>query len=356
MIQYTLAELASRLDVRVAGDERTVITNAAVIGAARAGDITFARDEVNLSHLSACPASAVIIPLGCTLAEFPVMLAENPTRAFVEVVKLFRPAPPKYAVGISPAAHVDPSARLHETVGVHAGAVIGADVELGPGTQIHGGVHILEGTRIGSDCVVYPNVTIYDQTVIGDRVILHAGSVLGSFGFGYDFVDGSYQLGHQLGNVVIEDDVEVGACTVIDRGTFGSTLVGKGTKLDNQVQIAHNCRIGRHNIICAQVGIAGTATTGDFVVIGGQVGIRDHIEVCDRARVGAQSGVMKNITEPTTHLGTPTRPEPLQMKIFAALRYLPEMRKQLRSMQRLVDDMRDRPDRGRDGIASEDAA
>jgi UDP-3-O-[3-hydroxymyristoyl] glucosamine N-acyltransferase len=356
LIQYTLAELSSRLDVRVVGDKSTVITNAAVIGAAEAGDITFARDATNLSQLSACPASAVIIPTGCTLSELPFLLAEDPTRAFVEVVKLFRPAPPQYAAGISPTAQVHPSVRLDETVSVQAGAVIGADVELGPGTQVHGGVHILEGTRIGSDCVVYPNVTIYEHTVIGDRVIIHAGSVLGSFGFGYDFVDGSYQLGHQLGNVVVEDDVEIGACSVIDRGAFGPTLVGEGTKLDNQVQIAHNCRIGRHNIICAQVGIAGTATTGDFVVIGGQVGIRDHIQVCDRARVGAQSGVMQDITEPTTHLGTPTRPEPQQMKIFAALRHLPELRKQVRGMQRLLDEMQERLDGGQDGIASEDAA
>ena len=355
MIQYTLAELANRLGARVSGDGSTPITNAAAIGAAVEGDITFARDKANLSQLSGCRASAVIIPFHCELPGLPLLLVEDPTLAFVEVVKLFRPAPPEYPAGISQDAQVDPTARLDETVTVHARAVIGANVELGPRTQVHGGVHILPGTRIGSDCVIYPNVTIYEYTVIGNRVLIHAGSVLGSFGFGYDLVDGCYQRGYQLGNVIIEDDVEIGACCAIDRGSFGSTLLGEGTKLDNQIQIAHNCRIGRHNIICAQVGIAGTVTTGDFVVIGGQVGIRDHIQICERTQVGACSGVMQNISEPATYMGTPTRPATQQLKVYATLPHLPDMRKQIRSMQRLIDELKDRLD-DRDGIVSGDAA
>lgn len=355
-MQYTLAELAGRLGAEISGDGSTVITNASAIGAAVKGDITFARDKANLSQLTNCLASAVIIPFDCELQGIPGLLVEDPTAAFVDVVKLFRPAPPSYPAGINPAARVDPSARLDETVSVHAGTVIGADVEVGARTQIHGGVQILPGTRIGSDCLIYPNVTIYEQTVIGDRVIIHAGSVLGSFGFGYDFVDGCYQRGQQLGNVVIENDVEIGACCAIDRGSFGSTLVGEGTKLDNQIQIAHNCRIGRHNIICAQVGIAGTVTTGDFVVIGGQVGIRDHIQICDGTQVGACSGVMQHLTEPGTYMGTPTRPEAQQLKVFATLPHLPGMRKQMRTMQRLIDDLKDRLDSDRDGLVSGDAA
>ena len=356
MTQYTLSELASRLGARICGDGKTVITNAAVIGNAAKGDITFARDKANFSQLSNSLASAAIVPVECELQGVPLLIVEDPTLAFIEVVKLFRPAPPQYSAGISEQALVDPAACLDETVSVHARAVIGANVEVGARTQIHGGVHILPGTRIGSDCVIYPNVTIYEHAVIGDRVIIHAGSVLGSFGFGYDFVDGRYQLGQQLGNVIIENDVDIGACSVIDRGSFGPTRVSEGTKIDNQVQIAHNCHIGRHNIICAQVGIAGTATTGDFVVIGGQVGIRDHVQICDRTQVGACSGVMQNITEPATYMGTPTRPDTQQLKVYATLPHLPGMRKQMRSMQRLIDELKQRLDDDADDIVSEDAA
>jgi UDP-3-O-[3-hydroxymyristoyl] glucosamine N-acyltransferase len=156
--------------------------------------------------------------------------------------------------------------------------------------------------------------------------------------------------------VVIEDDVDIGACCAIDRGAFGSTLVGEGTKLDNQIHIAHNCRIGRHNIICAQVGIAGTVTTGDFVVIGGQVGVRDHINICAGTQVGACSGVMQDISEPATYMGTPTRPRIQQLKVYATLPYLPDMRKQMLNMERLIDELKDRLDDDRDGIVSEDAA
>jgi UDP-3-O-[3-hydroxymyristoyl] glucosamine N-acyltransferase len=356
VIQYTLSELASRLGARVSGDGSTLITNAAVIGNAAQGDITFARDKANFSQLSDSLASAAIVPVGCDVQGLPLLLVEDPTLAFVEVVNLFRPAPPQYPVGISEQALVDPTACLDETVSVHARAVIGAHVEVGARTQIHGGVYILPGTRIGSDCVIYPNVTIYEHTLIGDRVIIHAGSVLGSFGFGYDLVDERYQIGYQLGNVIIENDVDIGACSVIDRGSFGPTRVCEGTKIDNQVQIAHNCRIGRHNIICAQVGIAGTASTGDFVVIGGQVGIRDHIQICDHTQVGACSGVMQDITEPATYMGTPTRPDIQQLKVFATLPHLPGMRKQIRSMQRLIDELKQRLDDDADDIVSEDAA
>jgi len=352
--QYTLAELASCCAVPFAGDGSTVITDAVVIAVAGSGDLTFARDEANLSKLSSCGASAAIIPHGCELPGLPVLMADDPTRVFVDVVKLFRPAPPEYPAGISPLAHVDSSARLDNTASVQAGAVIAANVEIGPRSQIHGGVQILPGTRIGSDCVIFPNVTIYEHVVICDRVVVHAGCVLGGYGFGYDLVDGSHRLGYQLGNVIIEDDVDIGPCSTIDRGTFGPTRIGVGTKLDNHVQIAHNCHIGHHNIICALAGIAGSVTTGDYVVIGGQVGIRDHTKICAEVRVGPQSGIMQDITVPNSYLGTPAVPDQQQLKTFAIMRHLPEMRKRLRQVQRELSELKSRLDG--DGLISEDAA
>ena len=184
-------------------------------------------------------------------------------------------------------------------------ASIGEDVVVGAGTVIHAGVHIMAGCRIGRDVTLFPNVVFYENTVIGDRSIIHAGAVIGAYGFGYHTVDGGHVRSAQLGNVEIGCDVEIGAGTTIDRGTYDATVIGDGTKIDNQVMIGHNCRLGRHNLICSQVGIAGSCTTGDYVVMAGQVGLSDHLHIGNRAILGAKAGVMNDVPDGAVFIGVP---------------------------------------------------
>jgi len=177
---------------------------------------------------------------------------------------------------------------------------------------------------------------------VGNRVIIHAGAVLGAYGFGYRCVNGRHELSAQLGNVIVEDDVEIGACTTIDRGTYGSTRIGQGTKLDNLVMIGHNCRIGRHNLLCSQVGIAGSSSTGDYVVMAGQVGVRDHVHIGDGVQLGAQAGVRKDIPPGEKHVGTPSGDAREQMEVYSIYLKLPEMRRQLKRIAQEVEELQRR--------------
>jgi UDP-3-O-[3-hydroxymyristoyl] glucosamine N-acyltransferase len=185
---------------------------------------------------------------------------------------------------------------------------------------------------IGDDCEIYPGCVIYHQTIIGDRALIHANAVMGAYGFGYRLINGRHEKTAQLGWVELGSDVEIGAGTTIDRGTYGVTRIGNGTKIDNQVQIGHNCHIGEHNLLCAQVGIAGSCKTGNYVVMGGQVGMADHLTVYDRARIAAQSGLMSDVGEGAVVVGTPAAPHRQKFLEIAVTAKLPEMRKELRAM------------------------
>ena len=178
---------------------------------------------------------------------------------------------------------------------------------------------------------------LYENTVVGDRTIIHSAAVLGAYGFGYELIDGRHRLTAQLGNVVVGADVEIGAGTTIDRGTYGPTLIGEGTKIDDQVMIAHNCRLGRHNMLCSQVGVAGSASTGDYVVLAGQVGVRDHVHIGSKTVVGAKGGIVNDVPENSRYIGIPATPEREQKLRLAAVSKLPEMRHQVKALQQTVD-------------------
>jgi UDP-3-O-[3-hydroxymyristoyl] glucosamine N-acyltransferase len=212
-------------------------------------------------------------------------------------------------------------------------ACIGEGCEVGPRCCIHGNVVIGRDCKIGADSELFPGVVLYDGTVLGERVTVHANSVLGADGFGYRFQGGRHVKVPQLGHVEIGDDVEIGACTTIDRGTFQATRVGAGTKIDNLVQVGHNCQIGRHNLFVSQMGIAGSSSTGDYVVIAGQAGIVDHVHVGAGAVIGAQSGVPKDVPAGQRVLGAPARPEREQKRILILLEKLPEMRRDLQRIK-----------------------
>ena len=339
-MQLSLKEAAQLVDGTYFGSDQIIIRGAGALSSARQGEITFAESARVLERLEHSPAEAVLVPKELEPTDRAYIQVENVRESFAKLVMHFRPPRQIARIGISPAANVSRQAKIAADVDVFPGTFIGDDVEIAPGTTIHANVTIMDGCRIAENVTIFPGVVLYEDTIVGARCILHANSVVGAYGFGYDTAaDGTHKLGAQYGYVELESDVEIGSATTIDRGSYGATTIGAGTKVDNQVQIAHNCRIGRHNMLCAQVGIAGSSATGDYVVMAGQVGIPDHCHIGDQVRIGAKSGVMRDVPNGQTMLGIPATPERQQMQLLAALQRLPEMRKQVRSIQRVVDEL-----------------
>ncbi len=338
-MQVTLAELSALVEGRLIGSGEVLICGAAPLGDAGPGEITLIDGAERDGLLKSSRASAAVAPPSVSPNGVPVIQVDDVHHAFALIMARFHPARTPRRLGISPQAVVSPTASLAEDIDVHPLATIGDDVEIGRGATIHSGVHVMAGSKIGPDVTIYPNAVLYENTVVGPRCLIHAGAVLGAYGFGYCSGSGCHELSPQLGNVILEADVEVGAGTTIDRGTYGPTVIGEGTKIDNMVMVAHNCRIGRHNMLCAQVGIAGSTTTGDYVVMAGQAGVRDHVHIGDRAMLGAKAGVMSDVPDDARVVGIPATPEREQMVKQAVLSKLPEMRQQLKRLQRHVDQL-----------------
>lgn len=328
----SLEALAACVAGQVFGDPALACDSAATLETAGARSVTLVDSADRLHLLSKCQAAAAVVPRGTGAIDRPTIEVDDVHAAFATLVRHFRPQRSPTVVGVSPQAAVDATAVIGAGCEIHPFAVLGPDVVLGENVTVHAGARVAAGCRIGSGSVVHPGATLYDDTILGERVTVHANAVLGANGFGYKVVEGRYELSSQLGWVEIGDDVEIGAGTTIDRGTYGPTTIGGGTKIDNQVMIAHNCRIGRHNMICSQVGVAGSTSTGDWVVMAGQVGVRDHVHIGDGAVLGARSGVSNDIPAKTTVLGEPAielRERKLQL---ATMTKLPEMRKQLKGL------------------------
>lgn len=336
-MQLTLKKAAELVGGAHFGSDQIIIRGTGTLSSARRGEITFADSQRAMARLENSPAEVVLVTSGFEPTDRAYIQVTDVRDAFAKLVAHFRPPRKFDRVGISPAATISGSATIADDVDIHPGAFIGDEVEIGAGSTIHPNVTVMPGCRIAENVTLFPGVVLYEDTIIGARCILHANVVVGAYGFGYDTVDGIHHLGGQMGYVELEHDVELGASTTVDRGSYGATTVGAGTKVDNQVQIGHNCRIGQHNLLCGQVGIAGSSTTGDHVVLAGQVGIPDHCQLGDEVTIGAKSGVMRDVPSGQTMLGIPATPERQQMQLLAAIQRLPEMRKQVRAMQRLVD-------------------
>jgi UDP-3-O-[3-hydroxymyristoyl] glucosamine N-acyltransferase len=256
----------------------------------------------------------------------------DPEISFLTAVKLLYPEPP-IAAGIAAQAVIDPSAVLGDAVHIAAFSTIGAGSQIGEHTAIFAGVHIGANVRIGKGCRIYPQVVIYDNTQIGDEVIIHSGSVIGADGFGYKFRNNQHLKVPHVGNVVIENQVEIGANTCIDRGALGSTRIGQGTKVDNLVQLGHNNRIGKNVIICGQSGVSGSCVIEDGVILAGGVGIADHVTIGQGAVVMARSGVSQNIQPKTQVFGAPARERKTAWRELAALTQLPELLKKFKQLE-----------------------
>lgn len=337
----TLAALARLVDGELIGDGDIAVHGAATLADACAGEITLVDRNEKAVSLAATPAVAAVVPRGfpTDALTMPAIAVADVHRAFTTIVTHFRPQRLRRRVGISPGATIAPSARIARDVDIHPGVTIGDDVEIGAGSTVHCGARLMAGCKLGENVTVFPNAVLYEDTTVGDRSVIHASVVLGCHGFGYRVFEGSNLPAAQLGNVVVGVDCEIGACTTIDRGTYGPTIIGDGTKIDNLVMIAHNCRIGRHNMICSQVGVAGSTTTGDYVVMAGQVGVRDHVRIGEGAILAAKAGVSQDVPAGAHMLGVPAIAERDQKIQFAAISKLPEMRRQLRKLQHAVDEL-----------------
>jgi UDP-3-O-[3-hydroxymyristoyl] glucosamine N-acyltransferase len=295
-VTFTVKELAALSGGELVGDSTLKITGAASLGEATLGEISFFTNRKYVGLLRKTRASAIFVPPD--FAE-PINAAQirvsNPTKAFEQVVFKFAPKPITFTPGIHPSAVVDPSAQLGDRVSIQPLAVIEAGAKISDDTIIGAGSYVGHETIIGSACHIYPHVTIRERSRIGARVIIHSGAVIGADGFGFEMIDGRHEKIQQLGIVQIDDDVEIGANTTVDRARFGRTWIQQGVKIDNLVQIAHNVVIGKNSVIVAQTGISGSTRVGERVMMGGQVGIIGHIEIGNDAAIGAQSGISKSI-------------------------------------------------------------
>ncbi len=330
---FTVAEIAAQVGGDVQGDGATVLTGFAPASAAKAGDLTFAENETYFAAAEQSAASAILVADGFASSRKILIRVKNARIAFAKVLPLFFPEP-QFAAGIHPSAvvaasaQIDPSAHIGPHCVVEKGARIGARVVLQAGNHI--GAHC----TLDEDTQLFPNVTLYPRTQLGKSVRIHAGSVIGSDGFGYVFDAGIHRKVPQIGHTIIHDDVEIGANVTIDRGALGATVIGRGTKIDNLVHIAHNVVIGEHCILCGQVGIAGSTKLGNYVTLAGQVGLAGHLKLGDQATVASQSGVMHDIPDGGKWLGSPAQPDRQTKRQWIALQQLPELLRRVAELEK----------------------
>jgi UDP-3-O-[3-hydroxymyristoyl] glucosamine N-acyltransferase len=337
---FTAAEIAKQLQGQVVGDNSIVLNTFAPADRAQAGDLTFAENAEYFARAEQSKASAIIVDGQFTSTRKVLIRVANARVAFAKVLTLFFPEP-VFPPAIHPTAIVASSARLDPTVHVGPYCVIGENTQLGARCVLRGANHIGADCRFGDEVDLFPNVTIYPRTEIGHRVRIHSGTVIGSDGFGYVQDQGVHRKVPQIGSVIIQDDVEIGANVTIDRGALGPTIIGKGTKIDNLVQIAHNVVLGEHCLIIAQVGIAGSTALGNYVSLAGQVGLAGHLKLGNRVSVAAQSGVMHNIPDGETWLGYPAQPDRQTKRQMIAIQHLPDLIRRVAELERKLGKAKD---------------
>ena len=333
MPTFTAAQLAQELGAELVGDGSVQITGFAPADRAQPGHLTFAENDDYFAKAEQGGASAILAGLSSNSSRKTLLRVANPRVAFAKVLPLFFSEPQPHA-GIHPSAIVAKSAHVDSTAHVGPHCVIGERVKVGARTALLGGNHLGDDSQLGDDVRLFPNVVVYARSEVGHRVRIHAGSVIGSDGYGYVFDAGHHRKVLQIGNVIIHDDVEIGANVCIDRGALGSTIIGRGTKIDNLVQIAHNVVIGEGCLLVAQVGIAGSSKLGNFVVLAGQVGISGHLKIGNQVTVAAQSGVMNDIPDGEKWFGTPACPDKDAKRQYVGIRRLPEILHRLAELEK----------------------
>jgi UDP-3-O-[3-hydroxymyristoyl] glucosamine N-acyltransferase len=338
-IQKTLAELAEHVGGKVIGDDKVLLGKVSGLDQAGSQDISFLTNPRYRPLLRQCRAGAVIVGPGVAResgVQLNFLECADPYLAFAQILRLFSPLD-SFTAAISPQASVDTSAVVADGVTIFAHAFVGPRARVGKGSVLYPGVYLDADTQVGTACVLHPNVVVRFGCRLGDRVILHAGVVIGSDGFGYAGRGAERVKIPQVGIVVVEDDVEIGANTTVDRATLGQTVIGKGSKIDNLVQIAHNVVIGEHSVIAAQTGVAGSARLGKNVSLAGQVGVVNHIKIGDGAIIGPQSGVGQSVPSGAVlSSGITAAPHHVWLKVMVLLPQLPKLWTMVRALERQV--------------------
>lgn len=335
-MSWSVAEIAARVGGEVIGDGAIQIGSFASADRARENDLIFAEKPDYFAAAEQSAAAAIITPAAFTSTAKTLIRVKNPRVAVARLLPLFFP-PEVHLPGVHPSATINPSAKIDPSAHIGPGCAVGAGVEIGPRSALMGGNHIAKNTRIGEDACLFPNVVVCSDTVIGNRVTIYAGTTIGSDGYGYVFDEGRHRKFLQVGNVVIHDDVEIGANCAIDRGALGSTVIGAGTKIDNLVHLAHNVVLGRHCLIMGQVGFAGSTQVGDYGVVASQSGIAGHLKLGQQSTVGAKSGVMRDIPDGGTVLGIPAMPDKQTKRQWIAMQQLPELVRRMRALEKQVE-------------------
>lgn len=328
---FTVAEIAERVRGMVVGDGTVRLKGVATGERAGEGELTFAESEEYFQAADRGAASAILSGGAWSSAGKVVIQVPDARLALVRLLRLFYP-PEAVIAGVDPGAWVHATARIDATAHVGFGCRVGAGVTIGARSVLVGGNQLGRDVRVGADTWLHPNVAVYDRSEIGDRVIIHAGAVIGSDGFGYQFEGGCHRKVLQVGYVEIHDDVEIGANVAIDRGALGPTVIGAGTKIDNLVHVAHNVVLGRHCLVMGQVGFAGSTQLGDYGVVASQSGIAGHLRIGARAVIGAKSGVMRDIPEGGRVLGIPAAPDRQAKRQMIAVQQLPDLIRQVRDL------------------------
>ena len=330
---FTAADIAKQLQGEIVGDGSMAITGFAPADTAKAGDLTFAENEAYFAKAEQSAASAILVSGDAKSSGKTLIRVRNVRVGFAKALSLSLPDP-KFAAGVHDSAVIAPSAKVDASAHIGPFCVVGERAKIGPRCVLEGGAYVGADCTLGEDVRLFPNVVLYARTQVGHRVRIHAGAVIGADGFGYVFDEGRHLKVPQIGNVIIHDDVEIGANSAVDRAALGSTVIGKGTKIDNLVQVGHNVILGEHNILCGQVGIAGSTKVGNCVTIAGQVGIAGHLTIGNKATLGAQSGVMHDVPDGQTWLHSPAQPDRQVKRMLIAMQRLPELLRRVSELEK----------------------
>ena len=341
-MEFSARQIADFIQGKVEGDENATVHTFAKIEEGAPGAISFLSNPKYTHYIYTTESSIVLVNEDLELnqpVKATLIRVKNAYECVAKLLQLYQSAQPKKK-GIHPQAFVSPTAKVGNDCYIGAFAYIGDNVQIGDNTQIYPHAVVEEGVNMGNGCLIYPNVTIYKDCRIGNNVTIHAGSVIGADGFGFAPNTEGYDKIPQIGIVILEDDVEIGANTCVDRSTMGATIVHKGVKLDNLVQIAHNVEVGENTVMSAQTGVAGSTKIGKWCMFGGQVGLAGHITIGDKTFLGAQSGVPSSLKGNETLIGTPPTSPQAYFKSIALTRKLPDIYKQLNELQKQVDELK----------------
>ena len=339
MLEKTLAELAEYVGGHVRGDANVKIRSAATLGRAGAGDISFLSNEKYEKQLQTTKASAVIVGKDTVTAAVPLLVAEDPYYAFMQIMVMLHGHRKHKKVGISPRAIISDSAKVGSGCHIHDFVTIADGAKVGDGCVIYPCVYIGENVQIGNDCILYPNAVIYEGCNIGNRVIINSNATIGEDGFGFATHNGVHHKIPQIGRVVIEDDAEIGACCGIERGTLNDTIIGQGSKVGDLVAIGHGTKVGPHCLLVAQVGIGGSTTLGNHCIVGEQAGILGHLTIGNNVAIGSQAGVINNVSDGKVILGTPAIDAVQGKRAYGMIQHLPEMKQSIHDLQARIEQL-----------------